>query len=83
MWRPVPPLVAVGAAGLVAVCGESGTGLDGLGPINGLPCELSVAERQLIEVDNERVGQSPAQTRRVFGALNKPDYYPTCGVRNT
>ena len=46
MRRPIPPLLAVAAAGLLTTCGES------LGPIEDLPRELSIAEGKLIEADN-------------------------------
>ena len=46
MMRPIPPLLAVAAAGLLTTCGDS------LGPIESLPRELSVAEGKLVEADN-------------------------------
>jgi serine protease inhibitor len=46
MKRSVRSLLAVGAAALLASCGES------FGPIDQLPRELSIAEGKLIEADN-------------------------------
>jgi serine protease inhibitor len=48
MRRLTPPCVAVAGLGLLVACG----GGDVLGPIEGLPRELSIAEGQLIEADN-------------------------------
>ncbi len=48
MRRLTPPCIAVAGLGLLVACG----GGDVLGPIEGLPRELSIAEGQLIEADN-------------------------------
>jgi serine protease inhibitor len=47
MRRLTPPCVAVAGLGLLVACGG-----DVLGPIEGLPRELSIAEGQLIKADN-------------------------------